>query len=181
METIKFLHPQGVTNFNAKQVYVGPNIPRRALVVLLNEGRHDGSLTQNKLNFKPYSVDNIVMVVNDIHKPFYNGYECNFTNLQYESAYSGLFTELNKSWNTDSIAIDYTDFADGYCIFAFDLTPNHTSAADFYSPPQAGSVFLRMHFLNAPQENIVVLVILEHERILYIDKDRNWIDKEALE
>jgi hypothetical protein len=181
METIKFLHPQGVQNFNTKQIYVGPNIPRRALVVLLDEARYDGVLTRNRLNFKPHQVDEMVMLVNDVHKPFYNGYVCNFPQLQYESAYLGLFTELNKMWNADSIDISYADFADGYCIFAFDLSPNHTSAADFYSPPQSGSVQLRMHFLNAPTENIVVLVILEHERILYIDKDRNWIDKPALE
>jgi hypothetical protein len=181
METIKFLHPQGVTNFNARQVYIGPNIPRRAFVVLLNETRHDGNLTANRLNFLPYDLSNIVMIVNDVHKPYYNGYECDFANLKYESAYSGLFTELNKTWNADSVSISYPDFADGYCVFAFDLTSNHTSAADFYSPPQAGSVYLRMHFLTAPAENIVVLVMLEHERILYIDKDRNWVDKEALE
>lgn len=181
METIKFLHSSGIANFNAKQVYTGSNIPRRAYVVLLDEARFDGKYKKNRLNFKPYAVDNIVMIVNDVHKPYYNGYECDFGDLKYESTYVGLFTELNKIWSADSIDITYTDFADGYCIFAFDLSQNRTSAASFYTPPQGGSVQLRMHFKTAPTENIVVLVMLEHERMLYIDKDRNWSDKEALE
>jgi hypothetical protein len=178
-EVMKFIHPANVTNFNARTVYNGPNIPRRAFVVLLGETRYERNSQLNRLRFMPMDVAQMLMTVNDEHKPVHNGYISDFPNYNYTEVYAGLFNELNKNWDPNSIDISWADFRNGYTIWAFDLSSNKTSSADFYAPAQSGTVQLRIRFNPAQAETVVVLVFLEHEHMLTIDKNRNWEDKES--
>ena len=177
-EVIKYIHPAGVTNFNTRTVYNGPNIPRRAFVVVMTEPRFENTLSLNRLRFMPASITQMLMTVNDIHKPIHNGYSADFANYDYTEVYAGLFNELNKNWHPNSVDISWEEFRDGYTIWAFDLSSNRTSSADFYAPPQSGNVQLMIRFNPAQNDAMVVLVFLEHEHLLTFDKNRNWEDKE---
>jgi hypothetical protein len=178
-EVIKYIHPANVTNFNARTVYNGPNVPRRAYVIVMTEGRYERDIQTNRLRFQPADVTQMLMTVNDVHKPVHNGYISNFPNMDYTEVYAGLFNEMNKNWDPNSVDISWEEFRDGYTIWAFDLSSNKTSSADFYAPPQSGIVQLRIRFEPAHQEPVVVLVFLEHEHMLSIDKNRNWEDREV--
>ena len=177
-EVIKYIHPANVTNFNTRTVYNGPNVPRRAFVIVMTEARFERNPQSNRLRFMPADVTQMLMTVNDVHKPIHNGYISDFPNFNYTEVYAGMFNELNKNWNPNTLDISWEEFRDGYTVWVFDLSSNKSSSADYYAPSQSGIVQLSLRFNPAQADAMVVLVFLEHEHMLSIDKNRNWEDRE---
>ena len=184
IRTLRFMHNRNSQHFDFRNLYSGPNIPKRCIVLLMDEARFQGSYATNRLKFDPLDVDEMLILVNDEHKPYHNGYRTDFSGptVDYTELYYGLFRELGKIWDPSTLdALTYDDFRGGYCFWVFDLTPNGTGSSTSYAPPENGSVKLRIHFKNAPTDNVTVLVMLEEERVLYVDKNRNWEDKSLSE
>ena len=178
-ETLKFIHPAGVLNFNAKEIYTGGSIPRRAFVVMIKEDYLNGDIQHNWLNLEHFGAVQMLMEVNGSHRPYVNGYKMNFATFDYTEVYNGLFYELNKQTDQGSIDITHEEFRGGFTVFAFDLSDNKVCPSDAYAESKPGRVKLSFRLSAGIQHNIAVLVVLEHERIIRIDRARNWTDRPA--
>ena len=100
--------------------------------------------------------------------------EINFATNQYINAYATLFMGTGKWMRDEGNQISREDFAGGYALYAFDLTPD-LSEGDHFNLLKQGNVRLDMKFSQALENTINVIAFAEFENILEIDRSRNVI------
>ena len=156
---LAYTHQTGQTNFK-KDVAIGETLPQKAIVVFMSEKAYNGNWEYSKLAFEKANVASVLMKCNHRHVPFSNGYQMDWNNHLYNTAYVGLTTELGARGHQ----IKYDGFDNGYSIYGFDLTPNKTGDVSLHSPLR-GALELGVQFEPAPVENLMVIVML-----IYADK-----------
>jgi hypothetical protein len=85
-----------------------------------------------------------------------------------------LFTGSGKENQDEGNDISRKDFANGYALYVFDLTPD-MSESDSFNLARAGGVRVSMKFGEALQQTITVVAYAEFENILEIDRSRNVV------
>ena len=68
--------------------------------------------------------------------------------------------------------ISRIEYAEGFTLFAFDLTPNLDQSGHFHLLRQ-GNLRLELHFKTALPQTINVIVYAEFDNVIEIDKARN--------
>ena len=145
----------------------------------MKETNLDGNMRENRLKLDHHSVDKALMEVNENHKPYPNGYISDFSADDYIQPYQRLFYEMNKQRNPGSIDVTFSDYRGGYAIWCFNLSDNKVVPRDLYPPSRSGSVSLTLHLKEGSGDNLAILVVLEHERVYRIEKNRSWKDDPA--
>ena len=143
-----------------KDIAIGDSLPQKAIVVFMNEKTYNGDWETSKVGFEKANVASVLMKCNHKHVPFINGYQVDWKDDFYHTAYVGLTNELGAA--THGIA--YHDFDDGYTIYGFDLTPNKTGDLSLNTPLK-GALELNVEFMPAPTTNLMAVVLL-----IYADK-----------
>jgi hypothetical protein len=100
--------------------------------------------------------------------------ETNFATGQFVNAYASLFMDTGKWQRNDDNDISREDYANGYCLYAFDLTPD-LAEGDHFNLLKSGNVRVDMKFSQALDATINVIAFAEFENILEIDRSRNVI------
>lgn len=164
-----FKHLPNTVIFDSSVVTGGP-LPTRIYVLLLDEKAYLGSFNTNPLKLGTFHLESIQVDAGGRLLPP-DPLTMSWRNKQYTRAYMSLFEALASVGSKPKITRD--DFAGGYFVSSFDLTPTHESGSDeTYTVPQTGSLRLKMKFAQAPTSALSVLVIGEYEKLLVIDKDR---------
>ena len=114
-------------------------------------------------------------------KPFKQGYNPNFPGNLYGEAYTALVHEAAKTLGTVDIPIRYGDYDNGYCIFVYDLSQNHSiKKEEQWSPATVGGLAtLKATFERAPTENLCIYVVLEYPQTFTVRRDRTIVIDEA--
>jgi hypothetical protein len=88
-----------------------------------------------------------------------------------------LFSGIGKANRDEGNDIDRFNFANGYALYAFDLTSD-LSEGDHFNLARQGTVRVDMKFANALPHTITVVAYAEFENIIEIDRNRNvtWIN-----
>jgi len=60
-------------------------------------------------------------------------------------------------------------------IHPFDLTRRDVGMSDWKAPVNSGEVTLSINFAKATTVNIIVLVLLEYEKLLKFNAGRQWV------
>ena len=68
--------------------------------------------------------------------------------------------------------ISRDEYADGFTLFAFDLTPDLDKGGHFHLVKQ-GNLRLELHFATQLPETINVIVYAEFDNVIEVDKARN--------
>ena len=100
--------------------------------------------------------------------------DINFTTHNWIAAYSTLFSGTGKLQKDEGNDITKADFAEGYAIYAFDLTPD-LAESDHFNLARQGNVRLDLTFAEALANTVNVIAYAEFESIIEIDKNRNVI------
>ena len=156
---LAYTHQTGQSNFK-KDVAIGETLPQKAIAVFMSEKSYNGDWELSKLEFEKANVASVLMKCNHRHVPFSNGYQIDWKNHLYDTAYVGLTTELGARGHR----INYDGFDNGFSIFGFDLTPNKTGDVSLHTPLK-GALELSVQFEPAPTSNLMVIVML-----IYADK-----------
>ena len=96
----------------------------------------------------------------------------NFTNELYQKAYYSLFNGLVKAGLDIGNQITRSDYANGYALFAFDLTPDVCNG-DHFNLVKNGNLRISLVFDGHLGSNINCIVYMEYENIIEINKSRN--------
>jgi len=83
-----------------------------------------------------------------------------------------LFAGTGKAYKDEDLDITREDYARGYTLFVFDLTPDD-GEDDHYSLIKTGSVRLGLTFAEALRETVQVVVYAEFQNVLEVDRNRN--------
>ena len=86
-----------------------------------------------------------------------------------------LFTGTGKAGRDVGNNIDRSEFANGYGLYVFDLSPDMSDDDGHFNLTRQGTIRLNMKFAVALANTITVIVYGEFENIIEIDRSRNVI------
>jgi len=165
-----FTVPRGNLDFAQENLFSG-QLPTRLVVGLVSNSAFNGAYDENPFNFQHYNLSQMKVYL-DGQSQYVKPIETNYAQNQFVSAYLSLFSgtgKLNKDEGTD---ISRSEYPRGYCLYAFDLTPD-LAENDHFNLQKDGSLRLDLKFGAALPVTINVICYGEFENCLEIDRSRN--------
>jgi len=167
--------PVGVSCFELDNVYMGL-LPDRIFVCLVGDENMAGSFYTNPFEFGHYNLSQIGIKVNSeaIPRPplslsFRDGEE------DYLRGYMLLLEALGIDEGDRSIDLTPEEWASGYTIFGFKITPGPIGASGARSIQRSGSLRIEVKFSTPTAININLLLYAEYPNLVEIDRFRNMI------
>ena len=170
VETKVFSGPQGHMSVSQENVFLG-QLPKRIVLGLVKNSTFNGNAAENPYNFKHFGLDFLALYVDGMQvptKPLKPLLEYNEDVLSYAS----LFMGTGQMGRDDGNDISREEYAHGYTLFAFDLTPDLDDSGHFHLV-KTGNLRLELHFKQALDETINVIVYGEFDNVIEIDRARN--------
>jgi hypothetical protein len=94
---------------------------------------------------------------------------------QYIEAYATMFSGTGKMYHNTGNDISRSEFASGYAVYAFDLTPDMCGASGHLNVIQKGNLAIDIQFSVAPAAAASLVCYGEFENTVHIDSERNVI------
>ncbi|GFQ68088.1 uncharacterized protein F54H12.2 [Trichonephila clavata] len=91
----------------------------------------------------------------------------------YGRCYMSLFTDLGRYHKDQDINISYSEYKDGYTLFAVDLTPDLSADGMHESVLRNGNLTIDIKFSKALPETVNLMVYSEYRNTIEIDKTRS--------
>jgi hypothetical protein len=167
-----FTIPSGYLDVTHEKLFTG-QLPSRLVVGCVDNQAFNGDYAKNPFNFKHFSL-NEIMVYLDGQQHGIKPLSMNFGSGHYVSAFMTLFSGTGKANKDEGNGIDRSDFANGYALHAFDLSPD-LSENDHFNLARQGSVRLDLKFGTALPNTVTVVAYAEFENIIEIDRSRNVV------
>lgn len=157
----------GSRSFMQDNVFLGA-IPKRVIITCLNNAAESGQYSSNPFLFEHYNANFISVYVDGNPVPS-KPLELDYTSNNYVRAYHRMFPGFNQD---KGIALTREEFAKGYTLYVFDLTPDMCDGSHMNLQHQ-GNLRLEIKFSTALEHTISVFVYAEFENIIEITKSRN--------
>lgn len=156
--------PFSATVSNLANIHNGI-LPSRVVVGFVDTEAYSGRFTKNPFNFQNFNVSLLRLKCASRSCPYTNGVRMKYKTDQYLQAYNTLFQGLNGGSND----ITYEDYASGYAIYAFDLSPD-ACHGDHFSILREGSLDLEVNLDSSVASSITAIFYLEFNNIVEISK-----------
>ena len=136
----------------------------------------NGDYKKNPYNFKIFTTSFLGITVNGEEVPF-KPLQLSYTaaNPRYIKAYLPMFSGTGKLFYDSGNDILRTDFANGYALYAADLTSDMSGSSDHFNAVQRGNLALDIRFTNAPTTATSLVCYGEFENTIHIESERNVI------
>ena len=167
-----FTIPRGNLNVSQESLFSG-QLPTRIVIGCVDNEAFNGAPNRNPFNFKHFNLRQLKIYL-DGQQQTLRPLDINFTTHNWIAAYSTLFSGTGKLQKDEGNDITRADFAEGYAIYAFDLTPD-LAESDHFNLARQGNVRLDLTFAEALANTVNVIAYAEFESIIEIDKNRNVI------
>ena len=167
-----FTIPAGYLDVSHEKLFSG-QLPVRLIVGLVDNRAYNGDRERNPFNFRHFSLTEIgIYLDGQLHglKPL----KLDFAAGRFIAAYAGLFGGTNKINRDEGNDISRSDYANGYALYAYDLTPD-LAEDDHVNLTRQGTVRLDLKFGNALAQTVTVIAYAEFENLLEIDRNRNIV------
>ena len=154
--------------------FVNGVLPRKIVIGLVTTEAFNGHLHHNPFNFKHFNVKSIILRKNGETVPF-QAIETDYNNKCSVRGYLSLLEGTSNLFRNRSIDIrPIVDFPQGYALYAFDLTPDH-SGHNSFDLIQQGNISLEIKLDKASETGICIVAYLEYDALLEIDSHYNVI------
>jgi len=167
--------PFNTTVGNLDNVTSG-KLPKRIWYAFVRSDAFDGHYNYNPFNFQHLGLLQTSINVNGTSYPA-NPLKVTYTgnNANWTRAYSALFSALNIYHGNRGIPIKISEFPHGFCIYGFDITPNHRAAASSIKTlDKQGTIRIDYHLSAAPGNvPFHCIVWAEYNNVLEIDENKN--------
>ena len=170
VETKVFSIPKGNMMANQENLFLG-QLPKRVVIGMVENKAFNGDKEMNPFNFRHFDVNYLAMHVDGKQIPA-KPLTPDFTNALYTRSYASLFTGTGFMGHDRGNQITYDEYANGFTLFAYDLTPDLDDGGHFHLVKQ-GNLRFELHFKTALPETINVIVYAEFDNVVEIDKARN--------
>jgi hypothetical protein len=165
-----FTEPAGSLDVSHKKLFAG-RLPVRLVFGCIDNRSFNGDVERNPFNFQHFSLRELAVYLDgQLHgiKPLELGYKHG----QYITAFASLFTGTGKENRDEGNHIDRSDFANGYALYAFDLTPDK-SENDNLNLTRQGTVSIDTKFADTLPNAVMIVAYAEFENFIEIDRNRN--------
>jgi hypothetical protein len=165
----------GVQGETLDNVFLG-QLPKRMIVGFVDNKAFNGDKAYNPFNFQHFNVNFLSLYVDGAQVPS-KPLQPDFTRGKlYVDAYHTLFSGTGIHYLNEGNGISREDYPHGYCLTAFDLTPDLSANSNsHWNLVRHGSVRIEVRFEAALRKTINCIVYAEFDNILEIDSARQVI------
>jgi hypothetical protein len=167
-----FTIPAGYLDVSQEKLFSG-QLPTRLILGCVDNRAFNGDLGRNPFNFQHFSL-RAISVYLDGQQIGIKPIALDYGNGQYVTSYMSLFNGTGKDNRDEGNDIDRADFANGYALYAFDLSPDLTDSESF-SLARQGTVRVDLTFGEALPNTVTIVAYAEFENIIEIDRNRNVV------
>lgn len=168
-----FTIPVGFLDVSHEKLFSG-QLPTRLVVGLVRNDAFNGDLHRNPFNFQHFNLNEISVYVDGQQQHCVKPLHPDFANGQYISSYLSLFSGTGKINKDDGNNISREEYANGYTLYAFDLSPD-LAEDDHFNLTRQGGLRLVLKFSQALAATVSVIAFAEFENVVEIDRNRNVI------
>lgn len=162
----------GTLDFTDDNIVIG-QLPRQIILGLVSNAAANGSLKHNPFNFKHYNTNSVCIFVNGIQFPA-KAYTPNWNNNVYLREYLGFMENMNADGTFTNIDITREEYASGFTLFAFNLSPDLSDGCagiGHISAGATGSMRVQLKFASPLPEVVNVIYYLEYDNSIMIDEN----------
>jgi hypothetical protein len=167
-----FTIPRGNLDFSHENLFSG-HLPTRIVLGLVENSAYNGSFDRNPFNFKHFDLAQLKIFV-DGQQMNLRPLDLDFEHHNYVQGYMSLYEGTGKFGRDEGLDITRYDFANGYALYAFDLTPD-LAENDHIQLQREGTIRLDLRFRSQLAQTINCVVYAESETILELDRNRQVI------
>ncbi|GFT09428.1 uncharacterized protein F54H12.2, partial [Nephila pilipes] len=152
-EVKSFALSAGMQSITIPNAFIG-QLPTRLIMGMVSNTAFNGDFSKNPFNFKHYDLSYLCTIDGNRmipSKPFQPKFD---NDDSYSRCYMNLFTDLGRYHNDQDINISFSEYKDGYTLFAVDLTPDlsadamhdsilRNAAATMTPEPRFGFMYLK--------------------------------------
>ena len=144
---------------------------KRLLIAMIDHTAKNGSYLHNPFNFQHFNLASVNLSVNG-HNIFSKALQLSFGQEKlYSRAYFNLLSVCGKSLQNDGNGITLNEFENGYCIIAFDNTPDQCHGEGVHLIKHS-TTSLELTFAKPLERTVSVMVYAEFDDLIEIDKTR---------
>ena len=155
--------------------YLNGTLPRRIILGLVAAEAFNGHLHHNPFNFQHFNVQSIILRKNGETVPF-QSIEMDFANKCSLRGYISLMEGTNNLFKNKSTDIrPFIDYPQGYALYAFDLTQDHSGGSNSFDLIQQGNISLEIKLAQAAEKGVCIIGYLEYDALIQINSDKNVI------
>ena len=167
-----FSIPQGNHNCVQDNLFVNQR-PNKLVIALIDSRAFNGHYESSPFEFKHYDINSFALFADAQQIPA-KAFKPDFENDIYARAYYSLFTCSGSAWQNNSNGIKYKEYAKGFTMFCFDLSPSMTDG-DMVEPLKTGSIRLEISFAKPLPNPVHILTYGQFDGLLEIDASRQVI------
>lgn len=153
------------THFNGQ-------IPTRIILGFVSNAALNGTFKTNPFNFKHYDLCRLSLLVDGQRVPSIP-LQPDYVNECYIESYFSTFLGTGLQFKDDGHCISRADYPHGYCLYAFDLTPDRSANDCHWTLRKNGSLSIDVAFKTALPEAVSCVTFGEFQNLIQIDKQRN--------
>ncbi|XP_055938100.1 uncharacterized protein F54H12.2-like [Argiope bruennichi] len=171
-EVKSFALSSGMQSITIPNAFIG-QLPTRLIMGMVSNAAFNGDFSKNPFNFKHYDLSYLCILDGNRmipSKPFQTKFD---NSNSYSRCYMSLFTDLGRYHKDQDINISYTEYKDGYTLFAVDLTPDLNADGMHESISRNGNLTIDIKFSKALSETVNLIVFSEYRNTIEIDKSRS--------
>jgi hypothetical protein len=142
------------------------------IVFFVSNAAMNGNVRNNPYNFQHFHLSELSLHVDGRQVPS-TPLQPDFENNQYIEAYLSTFTGTGLMFKDDGHCINRLDFPNGYCLYAFDLTPDLSANDCHWTLRKTGAVNIEVKFKKALEGAINCITFADFQNLIQIDKQRN--------
>ncbi|GFS72014.1 uncharacterized protein F54H12.2 [Nephila pilipes] len=170
-EVKSFALSAGMQSITIPNAFIG-QLLTRLITGMVSNTAFNGDFSKTPFNFKHYNLS-YLCTIDGNHIPS-KTFQPKFDNdNSYSRCYMNLFTDLSHYHKDQDINISFSEYKDGYTLFAVDLTPDLSSEAMHYSILRNGNLTIDIKISKALPETVNLLVYSEYRNTIEIDKNRS--------
>lgn len=165
----------GVHGDTLDNVILG-QLPKRIIVGFVDNKAFNGDRAMNPFNFQNYQINYLSLYADGLQVPS-KPLQPDFTtaNMCVDS-YHTLFSGTGIHFLNEGNCISRSNYPRGYCLFAFDLTPDlSANSSTHWNLVRHGSVRIEVRFAKALTSTVNCIVYAEYDNVVEIDSSRQVI------
>ena len=162
--------PAGQMTFSPDDIFLG-QVPIRLLLTLVENTAFNGSYKKNPFRFQHFDASQVGVYVNGESTPS-KALQLNYDQSQYLMGYMSLFHGTGQLFHDKGLQISRDEYPNGYCMYAFDLSPD-LSSGTHTSLIKQGNLRVGLQFAKPLPTMVNLILYAEFDSVIEIDHNRN--------
>lgn len=163
----------GIQSKSIDNLFLG-QMPKRCIIGMVKSPAFNGDFNLNPFNFEHFDFNYLCLYLDSVQIPS-KPLTPDFANNQYTRTYYSLFEGSGIYFADTGNTISLDEYPHGYCLQAFDLTPDLSCNDPHWNLIKSGALRAEIRFNKPLFQAVTLIVFAEFDNVIEIDKHRNII------